>query len=261
MVQTVSNWGDAVLVSVTTALQNFLGFLPALIGAILVLVLGWILSGVLAGLIEKGMKAIGFERASQNAGIEGFIQRSGSGWTASKVIAEIVKWFIRLVAIQAAASILGMGQITQIINSILLFLPNLVVALAIVVLGAFIAKVVASLVRGSVSEMGFGNPDLIAAIARYAIIVFAVIAAVNQIGIAATVVNTLFIGTVGAVALALGLAFGLGGQDTAAQITQGWYTKGQEASRKVARYADNKQAEGTGANKSRTTATSSAATD
>jgi hypothetical protein len=246
VVQTVSSWGDAVLVSVTTALQNFLGFLPALIGAILVLVLGWILSGILAGLIEKALKAIGFERASQNAGIAGFIERSGSSWTASRVIAEIVKWFIRLVAIQAAASILGMGQITQIINSILQFLPNLVVALAIVVLGAFIAKVVAGVVRGSVSEMGFGNPDLIAAIARYAIIVFAVIAAVNQIGIATTVVNTLFIGTVGALALALGLAFGLGGQTTAAQITQGWYTKGQQASQKVARYAQTKQAESGG---------------
>lgn len=241
MVQTVENWGDAVLLSVTQALSNFLGFLPALIGAILVLVLGWILSGILAGLIEKGLKAVGFEKASQSAGIAGFIEKSGSTWTASKVVAEIIKWFIRLVAIQAAAQILGMGQISEIVNSILLFLPNVIVALAIIVLGSFIAKFVAGLVRASVSEMGFGNADLIANIARYAIIVFAVIAAVDQIGVAETVVNTLLIGTVAAISLAVGLAFGLGGQQAAAQITQAWYEKGQGASQKLSRYAERKQ--------------------
>jgi hypothetical protein len=242
-VQTVENWGDAVLLSITQALSNFLGFLPALVGAILVLVLGWIVSGLLAGLIEKALKAIGFERAAQTAGIANFIARSGTDWTASKVVAEIVKWFIRLVAIQAAAQILGMGQISGIVNSILLFLPNVIVALAIIVLGAFIAKVVSGIVRGTVSEMGFGNADLIAGIARYAIIVFAVIAAVDQIGIAETVVNTLLVGTVAALALAFGLAFGLGGQQTAAQMTASWYAKGQQASQRVARYAERKQAD------------------
>ena len=252
MVQTVENWGDAVLLSITQALSNFLGFLPALIGAIVVLILGWIVSGVLAGLIEKALKAIGFERASQTAGIAGFIARSGSDWTASKVVAEIVKWFIRLVAIQAAAQILGMGQISEIVNSILLFLPNVIVALAIIVLGAFIAKFVAGIVRGTVGEMGFGNADLIAGIARYAIIVFAVIAAVDQIGIAETVVNTLFIGAVAAVALAVGLAFGLGGQQTAAQMTQSWYVSGQAASQRIARFAERAHADAPGQSPSAT---------
>jgi hypothetical protein len=241
--ETVNNWGDAVMVSVTGALQNFLGFLPALVGAILVLVLGWIISGLLAGLIDRGLRAIGFERAATSTGINGFIERGGSGWTASKVVAEIVKWFIRLVAIQAAAQILGMERISEIINAILLWLPNLVVALAIVVIGALIAGFVSGIVRASTSEMGMGNPDLMAGVARYAIIGFAVVAAVDQLGIAETVVNTLFIMVIGALALAFGLAFGLGGQQVAAQLTQSWYVRGQEASRKVARYAERKQAE------------------
>lgn len=240
---TVNNWGEAVLVSVTTALQNFLGFLPALIGALIVLILGWIIAGLLAGLVERGLVAVGFERASQSTGIAGFIQKSGSGWTASKAVAEIVKWFIRLIAIQAAASILGLTQVSQIINAILLWLPNLVVAIAIIVVAALIANFVAGIVRGATAEMGFGTPDLLANIARYAIIVFAVIAAVNQLGIAATVVNTLFIGAVAAVAIATGLAFGIGGQNVAAQITQRWYTKGQEASQKVSQYAQRKEAD------------------
>lgn len=235
--ETVQDWGDAVMVSVTEALQNFLGFLPALVGAILILILGWIVAGLLATLVERALKMIGFERAAQTTGISGFIQRSGSSWTASAIVAEIVKWFIRLIAIQAAASILGLDQISQIINAILLWLPNLVVAIAIIVIGALIARFVGGLVRGSTSQMGFSNSDLLGNIAHYAILVFAVIAAVDQLGIAETVVNTLFIGLVAMVVLAAGLAFGLGGQETAAKITAGWYARGREASAKVAEYA------------------------
>jgi hypothetical protein len=241
MEATIQDWGDAVMVSVTEALQNFLGFLPALVGAILVLVLGWIISGFLAGLIERGLKGVGFERAADSTGINGFIERGGSGWTASRVVAEIVKWFIRLVAIQAAAQILGMDRISEIINAILLWIPNLVVALAIVVIGALIARFVAGVVRASTAEMGLGNPELLAGVARYAIIAFAIVAAVDQLGIAETVVNTLFIMIVGAVALAFALAFGLGGQGVAAQLTQDWYTSGQSAGEKVARYAERRQ--------------------
>ena len=243
--QPITDMGDAVLVAITDALRNFLGFLPSLVGALIVLIIGWIIAGIVARLVEGGLKAVGFERAAQSSGIAGFIRQSGAGaqWTASKVVAEIVKWFIRLIALQAAASILGMPQLTEIINSILLFLPNVVFALAIIVIGALIARFVAGLVRGATSEMGLGNPDLVASIAQYAIIGFAVIAAVNQLGIAATVVNTLFIAVVGAVAAAFALAFGLGGREVAAQITQSWYTKGQEASQKVSQYAQRKQAD------------------
>jgi hypothetical protein len=232
--ETVQNWGDAVMVSVTEALQNFLGFLPQLIGAIIILVLGWIIAGLLAGLVETVLKRVGFERAAESTGIAGFVKQAGSDWTVSRVVAEIVKWFIRLIALQAAASILGMTQISAIINSILLWLPNLIVALAIIVLGAFLANFVSKIVRGSVAKMGFDNPDLIANIAKFAIIGFSVIAAVDQLGIAETVVNTLLIGVVAAIAAAFALAFGLGGQTVARQITQGWYEKGQEAGQKVA---------------------------
>ena len=234
---TVNDWGDAVMVSATEALQNFLGFLPALVGAILILVLGWIVAGLLAGLVERVLKTVGFERAANTTGISSFIQRSGSSWTASAIVAEIVKWFVRLIAIQAAASVLGLNQISQIINAILLWLPNLVVAIAIIVIGALIARFVSGLVRGTTGQMGFNNSELLGSVAYYAIVVFAVIAAVDQLGIAETVVNTLLVGLVATFVLAAGLAFGLGGQQTAARITEGWYESGRQASRKVAQYA------------------------
>jgi hypothetical protein len=218
---------DALWASFVNALNSFMTFLPALIGAIIVLVIGWIISAFLARLIEKGLRAIGLERAVQHSGINDFIMRSGTKWTTSQIIAELIKWFIRLIFIQAAANILGMPQITAIINSIVLFIPNVVVALVIIVIGALIAKFLSGLVRGSVSELGVGNPNLLATLTRYAVLGFAIIAAVSQLGIAAAVVNTLFIGLVGSISLAVGLAFGLGGREVAAKITESWYESGK----------------------------------
>lgn len=223
----IRDTSDAIWYSFTNALNSFMSFLPALVGAIIVLIIGWIISGFLSKLIVKALNMIGFERAVQNSGISDFIRRSGTKWTTSQMIGEMIKWFIRLIFIQAAANILRMPQLTTIINSIVLFIPNLVVALVIVVIGSLIAKFLSGAVRASVSEMGVGSPNLLATLTQYAVIGFAVIAAANQIGVAAVVVNTLFIGFVAAIALAVGLALGLGGREVGAQITQSLYESSQ----------------------------------
>ncbi|MBA3763078.1 MAG: hypothetical protein H0X04_07000 [Chthoniobacterales bacterium] len=115
----------------------------------------------------------------------------------------------------------------------LLWLPNLVVGLVVLVIGGLAAGALASLVRGAASRAGLGNPDLLATIARVAVWAFAIVVAVNQIGVAATLVNTLLTATVGALALALGLAFGLGGRETAGEILRNWYQKGQDAAPRI----------------------------
>ena len=154
-----------------------------------------------------------------------------AGWregSASRLIGELVKWFVRLLFLEAAAEAVHLTAVTAVLNQIVLFIPNLIVALVVIMIGALIARFVADLVRGGASEMGFSNPNLLASIASVAIIAFAVLIAVNQVGIAATLINTLFGAIVFAFALALGLAFGLGGRDTAAQVWQRWYQRGQE---------------------------------
>ena len=234
----IRDTGDAIWVSFTGALTRLMSLLPALLGAVLVLVIGWVVSGFFAGLIERALKAVGMERAVERSGIGDFIRRSGTKMTTSGVIAGLIKWFIRLIFIQAAANILGMPQMTSIINSIVLFIPSVVVAMAIIVVGSLIAKFLAGLVRGSVSEMGVGNPDLLAKLTQYVVIGFAVIAAIDQLGIAATVVNTLLIGLIGSVALAVGLAFGLGGREVAGEIARSWYEGGTRAAEALRQRAD-----------------------
>jgi hypothetical protein len=224
--------------SFTNALDAVMRFLPALLGAIILLIIGWIIAAALAILVRRGLRAIGLERGVERSGIGRFIEQTGTRWTVSGVIAALVKWSIFLVFIQAAANVLGMAQVTAIINSIILFIPSLIVALAIVVIGALIAQFVARLVRGSLSEMGVSNPGLFARLTQYAIIGFAVVAALNELGIAENVVNTLLVGLVGAIALALGLAFGLGGREVAAQITQKWYENGRSLADRARQRSD-----------------------
>ena len=113
------------------------------------------------------------------------------------------------------------------------WLPNLVVALVVLVITGLLANAASKLVRAATSEAGFGNPDLLAEIATVAIRVFGIAIAVNQIGIATTLVNSLFMAVVGAVALALGLAFGLGGKERAAKIVSEWHEAGKTAKPKV----------------------------
>ncbi len=223
----IRDTGDAVYNSLLNALNNFISFLPALVGALIILIVGWLISGVLANLIERALKAIGAESAVERSGIGDFVRRSGTKLTISGVIAALVKYFIFLIFVQAAANVLGIPQLTLIINRIILFIPNVIVAMAIIVIGSLIARFLSGLVRSSVSGLGVGNPNLLATLTHYAILGFAIIAAIDQLGIAATLINTLLIGLIGSVALAVGLAFGLGGREVAAQITQNWYQSSQ----------------------------------
>lgn len=223
----IRDTGEAVFNSLFNALNNFISFLPALLGALIILAIGWVVSGVLANLIERALKAVGLEGAVERSGIGDFVRRSGTKLTISGVIAALVKYFIFLIFVQAAANVLGIPQLTEIINRIILFIPNVILAMVIIVIGSLIARFLSGLVRSSVSGLGVGNSELLATLTQYAILGFAIIAAIDQLGIAATLINTLLIGLIGSVALAIGLAFGLGGRDVAAQITQKWYESSQ----------------------------------
>jgi len=236
VIPTVTNWGDALLVSVTGALIALLSFIPALIGAVIILIIGWVLSGILARLVETVLNRVGFEHAAERTGITGVINRSGAGsMRASHVIAELVKWFVRLIFLEIAAQALHLTEVTTLLNSIVLFIPNLVVALIIVLVGVLAAQFIGRLVRGGLSQANFANANLFGTIAEYGIIGLAVVTALNQIGIATIIVTILFAGIVGALALAAGLAFGLGGRETAAEIWQSSYESSQQAAQQLAR--------------------------
>ncbi|HEY3522644.1 MAG TPA: hypothetical protein VGK63_02980 [Candidatus Limnocylindrales bacterium] len=228
----VQTWGDAVFASISNTIYTLLGAIPQIIGALLILIIGWIISNALAGLTRRALSAAGADRLLQTHGsdVYGSIARD---WPASRVGAEIVRWVVRLVFLNAAANVLGLQQISLLLNQIVLWLPNLVVAAVILLVAPLIARFVRGAIEVGAGQMGFTNAGVLGRIAEVAIVAFAVIIAINQIGVAQNLVDILFIGIVAALALAFGLAFGLGGRDVAAQITQQWYASSQSAAQRI----------------------------
>jgi len=233
----IHNWGDALLTSLTDALALFLGAIPKVIGFLIVLLIGWLIAGILVKAVTGVLHAVKFNDIATRSGFAGFVRNMGVKSDASALLANVVGWFVRLIVLVVAFDELGLPAVSAVLQQLLLWLPNLVVALVVLVLAGIVANALHALVLGATKEARLGNPELLATIARIAVWGFAIVIAVNQIGVATTLVNTLLTGLVGALALALGLAFGLGGRDTAGEIVASWYQKGQEAAPKVGQAA------------------------
>jgi hypothetical protein len=246
---TISSWGDAVFLSLSNALNSFLAAIPLVIGALIIIIIGWIIAGVLARLVTELLRRVGADRLFAEHGARVYGDRTRQ-IQPSVVAGELVKWLVRFVFLVAAANVLGLTQVSELLNDVLLWIPNLIVAAIVLLVAPLIARFVRSAIEVGAGEMGFTNAALLGRIAEIAIVAFAVIIAINQIGIAANLVNILFIGIVAALALAFGLAFGLGGRDVAGQLAQAWYEQSQSAAARVKAHQDGTDDTGT-AEKSR----------
>ncbi|MPZ13633.1 MAG: small-conductance mechanosensitive ion channel [Chloroflexi bacterium] len=229
------------MVSLTGALALFLGAIPKVVGFLVILLIGWLVASVLAGIVARVLRAVNFNALAGRSGFDGFIQNMGVQADSAGFVAGVTKWFVRLIVLVVAFDALGLPAVSQVLQQLLLWLPNLVVALMVLVLGGLAANALAGIVRGATAQAGLGRPDVLANVARVAVWGFAIIVAVNQIGIASNVVNILITGLVGALALALGLAFGLGGRETAAEIVRAWYQNIQQAAPRIAHATDASQ--------------------
>jgi hypothetical protein len=237
----ISDWGDAVFLALSNALNAFLAAIPLVIGALLIIIIGWIIAGALARLTTEVLRRVGADRLYAEHAGRVYGERTRS-ITPSVVGGELVKWLVRLVFLVAAANVLGLTQVSELLNDVLLWIPNLIVAAIILLVAPLVARFVRGTIEVGAGEMGFSNAPLLGRIAEIAIVAFAVIIVINQLGIAANLVNTLFIGVVAALSLAFGLAFGLGGRDVAAQLTQRWYEQSQDAAARVRAHAEGQDA-------------------
>jgi hypothetical protein len=233
----VRNMGETLRASLAGALNQFLSAIPRLIGFVIVLIVGWLVSSLLARGATALLRAIKFNDLARRSGFADFVHNMGVRQDSSSVLAAIVKWFVRLITLVVAFDLLGLPAVSNVLQQLLLWLPNLVVALVVLVIGGLAAKALAQLVRGATAEGGFSNPDVLATVARVAVWAFAIIVAVNQLDIATNLINTLLVGVVGALALASGLAFGLGGRDRAARLLDELGRKAQQAGPRLERAA------------------------
>jgi len=234
----IRDTGDALRASLAGALNTFLSAVPRIIGFAVVLIVGWIVSSLLGRGVEALLHAVRFNDLARRSGFAGFVQKMGVKDDSAGVIASIVKWFVRLITLVVAFDTLGLPAVSGILQQLLLWLPNLVVALVVLVIGGLAANALSQLVRGATAEAGFSNSNMLATVAKVAVWGFTIVVAVNQLGIATTLINTLLVGIVGAFTIAFGLAFGLGGRDRAAQLLDSWGRRAERAAPKLERAAN-----------------------
>ncbi len=218
---------DAVGRSLSQGLGSILGALPALIGAIIILIIGFIIAKVLQGVATKALEAMGFEGWMEKGGIKQFFDRSQTQQTPQSILGKLVFWLVFFIAITMAVDTLGISAISDVLAQFIAYIPQIIAAILILVLATLLANFVAGIVRGATGSSVAGS------VAQYGIIVFAAFAALTQLGIAEELIAPTFLILLGSVALAAALAFGLGGQNVASRIVEQGYEKSGEARQQV----------------------------
>jgi len=218
--QTINDWGQALLTSFTSALTLVFAFIPKLIGFLVIILVGWLIAKALGKAVSFLLRKIGFDNFSNRIGLTRFEQRMGIRLDPADFLGRIVFWFVILVFLVPAFESLGLASITLILNEFISYIPRVFVAILILFLGTLLATVVADIVRGAIATAGIGNPNVFAEISRWAIILFATLMALTVLDIATALILELFGAIVFGSALAFGLAFGLGGRDAARRLIE-----------------------------------------
>ncbi len=217
---TWQNVQDAVVASWEEVISRLISFIPNLVAAIVILVVGWIVAILLDRLFDRILRSIGLQDLFESIKLEDLVSRTGIELDTTALLGRMVKWIVLIVAFLASAEVLGLESVAGFFDAILAYVPNVIVAVAVLVIAAVLAQFLAEVVRGSLRAGNLGYADFLSGVVRWSIWVFAILIALNQLGVARELIQTLFTGFVAMVAIAGGLAFGLGGQDYAQDLIE-----------------------------------------
>ncbi len=207
-----------------SSLQNLwiqlISFLPSLIGALIVFIIGLMVASGLAALVEKLIAAVKLDNFLKKVGIEEYTKRANIELNSGYLLGQIVYWFLVLVFFSAAADILKFYVLSNFIKDILTYLPNLIVAVLVMVIALVAANLIKKVVKASVMGAKLEAAQFLSSASWWVIVVFGLLIALNQLGVAVAIINTVITGLIAMLALAGGLAFGLGGKEYAAHLLQ-----------------------------------------
>lgn len=225
---TISNWQEAVFVAAANIFTQFFNFLPSLFGALLIFVLGLILAKWAKAIIVKVLSAVKLDKVLRKIGLEPFLSQADIKLKSEVIIGEIARWLIIIVFFIAGVNVLGLTTIGSVLASVLSYVPTIVSAILILTIGVLLAGLIESLIKGTVNQIDPKTGRLLSKVASYLVIVVAALAAINELGIAQSLINILFIGIITTLALGIGLAIGLGAKDLASKMLMDWYNKGKK---------------------------------
>ncbi len=214
----IQTWADVLTRSFQNLWIGVVDFVPNILVAIIIFVLGWLVGAALESIIVQLFKTVKLDNALKNTGLNDVVERAGFTLNSGAFIGALVKWFLIIVFLMASLEVLGLTQVNLFLRDVVLsYLPQVIVAVLIVLVGAILAEVAKDVVGGAAKAAGVASAGLAGSVAKWAIWIFTILAALSQLQVAAAFVQTLFTGIVIAVSLAVGLAFGLGGQEAAAR--------------------------------------------
>lgn len=220
-----SSWQIALGAVIGTAYGQTLSFLPRLVGALLVFVLGIVLGNWLRTAIIKGLQWMKLESLTQDSKIKEFLKKAEVSQKMEEILGSIVKWVVVLVFFIAATNILGLTTVASLLGGILSYIPNVISAVIVIALGVLLAGVVEGVVKGALASVDLKTSRLMGKIASYTVVTIAVLAAFSELKIAENFINILFIGFVAMLALGFGLAIGLGAKDTVSKLLTEWHAE------------------------------------
>lgn len=216
---------DLFLVSLQTFWGQIALFMPKLLAALLMILAGWVLARVLRSGVRRGLEALGFGRMAERSGLEALVKQGGVDLSLAGLVAGTIYWLVLLVVAVSAASSLGLDSLASLANKLALFLPNVLVAIFILVFGTLFARLVNRLVFASLNNAKFPSALTASTACEYTVQIFAFFLAMEQLGIGTTLLTVAFAIVFGGFVLTMALAFGLGGRDWAADRIKGWMSK------------------------------------
>lgn len=215
----LQTWGDVIVASLQEVWVSLAMFVPSLIGAVLVFLIGWIVAEALGKVVEQVVRSLRVDTLLHKLDVSRVVERAGWKLNAGAFVGWLVKWALVISFLLASANILGLTAVSDFLKDVLLYVPNVVVAALILIIAALVADVVERVVRGSVEAAGYRG-SLVGIVVRWSIWVFAFLVILPQLGIATALIQTIVTGFVAALAIAFGLSFGLGGKDMAASVLE-----------------------------------------
>ncbi|MFA6315403.1 MAG: hypothetical protein WC648_03510 [Candidatus Paceibacterota bacterium] len=216
----IQNWGDVFTQSLQGVWFGVASFVPNLIIALIILAIGWVLAALIEKLVESIFRALKVDAALKTAGVEEVVKKAGHNLNSGMFVGAIVKWFVIIVFLMASFDVIGLNQVNQFLQQVVQYLPQVIVAVLILMVAVVVGNVMHRLVVASSRAANIKSAELLGRITKWAIWIFALLTALFNLGIAPALIQTVVMAVFAGAALAIGLAFGLGGKDFAQKLIE-----------------------------------------
>ncbi len=216
----IENWGAVFTRSLYGVWEGVANFVPSLIIAIIIFAIGWVLAALIERLVETIFRSLKVDNALKSAGLEEVVERSGHKLNSGYFIGSLVKWFVIIVFLIASFDVLGLTEVTNFLRDVVNYLPSVIVSVLILMVAVVVANAMQRIVVASSRAAHVRSAELLGRVTKWAIWIFALLAALYNLGVAPALIQTVVMAVFAGGALAVGLAFGLGGKEVAQKLIE-----------------------------------------